>query len=113
VIISLIIFFISGIIISALAIPLIRRKIKINSWYGIRIPQTMENEKIWYAVNEIMGKYIFAWGIIISILSLYFSLNPTDPKFLMTYILLTILILGTVLLVILSYKIANKYENEQ
>ena len=112
-IISHIIFFISGIVISGLSIPLIRRKVKVNSWYGIRIPQTMENEKVWYAVNEKMGKYIFVWGILISILSLYFSLNPTNPKFLMTYILLSILILGTVLLVILSYKIANKHENKQ
>ena len=106
---GLVTFFITGLIFSGLAIPLIRKKVKINSWYGIRIPQTMENEKVWYKVNEIMGKYIFVFGMLISILSLYFTLNPTNPEFIMIYILLAILIFGTVFLVILSYKIANNY----
>lgn len=78
---SLITFFLTGIVFSGLAIPLIRKKVKINSWYGIRIPQTMDNEKVWYQVNEIMGKYIFVFGMLISILSLYFMLNPTDPNY--------------------------------
>ncbi len=106
---ALITFFITGLIFSGLAIPLIRRKVKINSLYGIRIPQTMDNEKVWYEVNEIVGKYIFVFGMLISILSLYFTINPTDPGFIMIYILLAILIFGSVLLVVLSYRIANKY----
>lgn len=106
--VSLITFFISGIAFSALAIPLIRKKIKANNWYGIRIPQTMDDDEVWYEVNASMGKYIFSWGIFISVLTLYFFLNPTDPEYLMVYILLVILISGAVLLVILSYKVSNK-----
>lgn len=106
--ISLITFFISGITFSALAIPLIRKKIKINNWYGIRVPQTMDDEDVWYEVNALMGKYIFSWGIFISVLTLYFFLNPTDPEYLMIYILLVVLISGAVLLVIISYKVSNK-----
>ena len=105
--VSLITFFISGIAFSALAIPLIRKKIKINNWYGIRIPQTMDDEDVWYEVNAIMGKYIFSWGIFISVLTMYFFVNPTDPEYLMIYILLVILISGAVLLVIISYKVSN------
>lgn len=106
---ALITFFITGLIFSGLSIPLIRRKVKINSWYGIRIPQTMDNEKVWYEVNEIVGKYIFVLGMLISILSLYFTLNPTEPGFIMIYILLAILIFGSVILVVIAYRIANKY----
>ena len=106
--VSLITFFISGIAFSALAIPLIRKKIKVNNWYGIRIPQTMDDDEVWYEVNALMGKYIFSWGIFISVLTLYFFLNPTDPEYLMVYILLVILISGAVLLVIISYKVSNK-----
>ncbi len=105
---SLIIIFFTGILFAILAIPLIKRKIKINHWYGIRLPQTMQNESIWLDVNSIIGKYIFLFGIITSILSLYFILYPIEPAFLMIYILLTILIFGSVLLVVLSYKVANK-----
>lgn len=104
----MIIIFSTGILFAILALPLIKRKIKMNNWYGIRIPQTMENERIWYDVNAVMGKYIFAWGIFISALSLYFTLNPTSPEFLMIYILLGIMIAGSIILVILSYKIGTK-----
>ncbi len=55
----------------------------------------MDNEKVWYEVNEIVGKYIFVFGMLISILSLYFTINPTDPGFIMIYILLAILIFGS------------------
>lgn len=106
--INIIIFFLTGILFAALALPLIKRKVKINSWYGIRIPQTMENEKVWFKVNSIMGKYLFVLGIFISGLSLYFVLNPTDPGYLMVYILLGVTIVGTIMLVVLSFKVANK-----
>ena len=111
--ISLIIFFITGIIFSGLAIPLIRRKIKINSWYGIKLPQTMENENVWYEVNAIMGRFLFTFGLFISIISIYFYLNPTEPEYLMVYLLLAILILGTILFVILSFRTANSVSSRQ
>ena len=106
--ISLIIIFSTGILFSILAIPLMKRKVKMNNWYGIRIPQTMEDENVWYEVNAAMGKYIFSWGIFISVLSLYFFLNPTSPGYLMIYVLIGVMIAGAILLVILSYKIADK-----
>lgn len=106
--INIVIFFLTGILFAALALPLIKQKIKINSWYGIRIPQTMENVNVWYKVNKIMGKYIFSWGILISVLSLYFILKPTNPNYLMVYILLGITIIGAILLVVISFKVANR-----
>ena len=114
--ISLITFFITGFIFSALAVPLIRRKIKINNWYGIRLPQTMENEKVWYEVNSIMGKYLFGWGIFILCVIIYYVINPTNPEYLMVYVLLVILIMGTILFVIRSFRtaarISQKYIDE-
>jgi len=106
--ISLITFFITGFVFCVLSIPFIRRKVKINSWYGIRLPKTMESKEVWYEVNAVMGRYMFGLGLLISCLSLYFMLNPTDPEFLMVYILLFILIAGTILFVILSFRISDK-----
>ncbi|MBK7107409.1 MAG: SdpI family protein [Ignavibacteriae bacterium] len=34
-----------GILMIALSIPLILQKVKINHWYGIRLPETMKDEK--------------------------------------------------------------------
>ena len=105
---SLIVFFITGLIFSALSVPLIRRKVKMNSWYGIRVPQAMQSENVWYELNAIMGRYLFAFGLLTSILSLNFMLHPLEHEYQMVYFLLGIIILGTVLFVKLSFSTAAK-----
>ena len=105
---SLITFFLAGLLFIGISIPLIKRKVKINSWYGIRLPQTMSNENVWYEVNAIMGKYLLVFGIIISGLSGYFFFNPLKDEFYMIYMLLAILIIGSFLFISLSIKFSRK-----
>lgn len=105
---SLILFFITGLLFSALAIPLMRRKVKMNSWYGIRVPDAMINEQVWYEVNAIMGRYLFALGLFTSVISIQFILHPLEYEYQMVYTLLGLLILGTILFVKLSFSTANK-----
>lgn len=105
---SLILFFITGLLFSGLAIPLMNRKVKMNSWYGIRVPDAMQNENIWYKVNAIMGRYLFAFGLLTSVVSLQFILYPLEYEYQMVYILLGILIFGTILFVKLSFSTAKK-----
>lgn len=109
---SLIAFFIIGIFFSGLSIPLIRKKVKMNSWYGIRVPQAMEREIVWYEVNAIMGRYLFAFGLFVSVISLQFMLHPLEYEYQMVYFLLGILILGTILFVKLSYSTATRIRNK-
>jgi len=79
--ISLVLLFLTGLLFSGLAIPLMRRKIKPNSWYGILVPKGMESESIWYEVNAIMGRYLFAFGLLVSIISLQFILHPLEYEY--------------------------------
>jgi SdpI/YfhL protein family len=83
-----------------------------NAWYGIRTPQTMESENIWYDVNAIMGRFLFSFGIFISGLTLYFALYPLKEEYEMVYILLGTLMLGTVLFVKISYKISKELSSK-
>lgn len=106
--ISLLIFFITGIILSGLAIPLMRKKVKYDSWYGINIPDATTSEKVWYEVNAIMGRFLFMFGLVISLLSLHFIYNPLNQEYKMVYLLLGILILGTIFFVKLSYSTASR-----
>ncbi|MCB0749862.1 MAG: SdpI family protein [Ignavibacteriae bacterium] len=109
---SLITFFITGLLFAGLSIPLIRKKVKINNWYGIRLPQTMKSEAVWYEVNAIMGKYLFVFGIIISGLSAYFYFNPLEDQFYMVYLLLAVLVIGSFLFFSLSLKFSRKFGEE-
>lgn len=109
---SLLVFFITGFIFSALSIPLIKNKVKMNAWYGIRTLETMRDEKVWYEVNSKMGKYLFVFGSIISGLSIYFSFFPLKEEYEMVYSLLGVLILGTVIFVKRAFRMAYNLSNE-
>lgn len=108
---SLITIFASGLLISLLSIPLILKKIKINNWYGIRLPQTMQNEKVWYEVNSRVGKYLFIFGLFICCLTVLLYYYPFIDEVYTIFILLTVLMMGSVVLIILSIKYSNKFND--
>lgn len=110
---SLLVFFVTGLIFSGLSIPLIRKKVKMNAWYGIRTGETMRDETIWYKVNSIMGIYLFVFGLVISALSVYFIFYPLNEEYEMVYTLLGALIIGTILFVKQSYYVSYKQSKKQ
>jgi uncharacterized membrane protein len=63
-----------GLLSIALALPLMLEKVKPNHLYGFRIPATLENPRIWYAVNKHFGKRFLVTGILLTVGSfvLYF-----------------------------------------
>ena len=69
----------AGFLITILCIPLVKRKIKMNRWYGMRIPKSFKSEENWYKINEYGGKIFIYWSIpivLIGIISLF--LPPSD-----------------------------------
>ena len=105
---SLITFMVTGLLFIGMSIPLIKRKIKINHWYGVRLPQTMKNESVWYTVNEIMGKYILVFGIIIFVLSIILFLIPLFTELMSVIILSIISMVGAIGMAMRSIKISNQ-----
>ena len=72
----LIMFIGSGLLLIIISVPLIQRRIPPNIWYGFRIPQILNDPKLWYPVNEYGGRG-FVWiGVItiVTALGLYFPL---------------------------------------
>ena len=57
-------YFGSGILTIVLAVPLIRRKVPPNGWYGFRTPSTLKDPDIWYAVNARFGAWLLVAGIV-------------------------------------------------
>jgi uncharacterized membrane protein len=46
----------SSLLLMSLSIPLILRRIPPNGLYGFRVPSTLNDESLWYAVNAFAGK---------------------------------------------------------
>jgi len=51
---------------TGLAVPLIRRKVKMNRWYGVRISKAFESEDNWYQINAYAGKRLILWAFVLA-----------------------------------------------
>jgi uncharacterized membrane protein len=47
--------------------PLIRRQVKMNRWYGIRIPAAFASDEQWSAINHHGGRLFFGWGVLLAV----------------------------------------------
>ncbi|MCL4501421.1 MAG: SdpI family protein, partial [Deltaproteobacteria bacterium] len=61
---------IAGILIVVVSLPLIRRKIGRNRFYGIRVPAAFESEERWREINAYGGRLFLRWGIVVTLIGL-------------------------------------------
>jgi len=62
-----------------LAIPLCRRKIRMNGFYGVRLARSFESDELWYRINEYGGRRLILWsfGLIgFGVLSFFVTSRP-------------------------------------
>jgi intracellular septation protein A len=57
--------------------PLVKRKIKRNQMYAIRIPEAFKSEERWLEINQYGGRLMMRWGIVIAITA---GIGLTLPK---------------------------------
>jgi hypothetical protein len=65
----LIIFLVSAVITIVLGLPLKKRKVKPNWFYGFRTPATLKDEALWYDVNEKTGTDLVVIGNVLAVLA--------------------------------------------
>ena len=53
-----------GIVLIALAIPMLLRRIPPNPIYGLRLPATYRDEQVWYDANAASGRDLVVLGIV-------------------------------------------------
>lgn len=61
-----ILFVSSGLLLTALSIPLILRRVQPNPFYGFRVASTLADPAMWYAVNRYAGWRLGASGLVIA-----------------------------------------------
>ena len=57
-------------------IPLARRKIPPNAWYGFRVRRTLADPALWYEINAHAGRSLIGAGIAIASISLALAFIP-------------------------------------
>ena len=72
----MIMYLVSGVLLIALSIPLIRGKIPPNGLYGFRVKRPLEDPRIWYPVNRYGGKWLLVTGVWIIFIALTLRAVP-------------------------------------
>lgn len=72
----MIVFVGEGLLLMGVALPLIRRRIKPNPWYGFRVPKTLGDEDVWYDANAYSGRLLLSAGAVHVLTAVLFFLVP-------------------------------------
>lgn len=91
----------AGIIVIAASLPLIRRKIKMNSSYGIKIPAAYESEQRWFDINAYGGRLFLYWGVMIVVVGLAGLIIPLHQWIVYSWSS-AVIILGGLLVVVIA-----------
>ncbi len=54
--------------VAALSLPLIRRRVPMNPFYGARFPKSFQSDDLWYRINEHAGRVLLRWSVVVAIL---------------------------------------------
>jgi uncharacterized membrane protein len=66
----------AGLLLAGLSVPLIRRQIGPNPWYGFRVRQTLDDPAVWYPANAYAAKGLLVVGLATSTAALLLYLVP-------------------------------------
>ncbi len=66
----------AGLFIIAICIPLVKRKVKMNRWFGMRLPKSYTSEENWYKINEYGGRQFIYWSIPLALSGVMFFIMP-------------------------------------
>ena len=99
-----------AVLVIALSVPLIKRKVSRNPFYGIRTPEAFKSEQRWLEINEYGGRLILRWGIVIAAVAATGLALPRPYWLMYAFGALAIILggLGIVAALILRYSAKTK-----
>lgn len=103
---SSVLFTATGLLLVALAIPLMRRRIQPNGWYGVRVTATFADEWVWYEANARSGRDLMILGVVQTLLAITLPFARVSES---TYAVINIGVLlgGTMAMAIAGVRRAN------
>lgn len=106
--IPMVLFTAAGLLLAGLSLPLIRRRVKPNFLYGLRVPATLADEWVWYEANARSGRDLLLVGLTLLALALLLPFVPGVTEETYALGLAGLLILGVLSSCILGWRRANR-----
>ncbi|MET0386456.1 MAG: SdpI family protein [Polyangiales bacterium] len=102
----------TGAIMTLVALPLWRRKVKPNKLYGFRLRSTLQNEALWYEVNAATGRDLTLVGVGLLVLTLGLAFAGASAMW-VSMSGLAWLTLGVSAMVAHGYLVVGRWERAQ
>jgi SdpI/YhfL family protein len=84
-----------GAVMFATCLPLIKRKVPMNYFYGIRVREAFKSKERWLDINAYGGRQLAVWSLPIVITGLLGLLLPTHLVFIYIPIAIGVILLST------------------
>ena len=93
--------------------PLAHRRVPPNRWYGLRVPATFADPRIWYEANAVCGDDLVRLGLVLLVVALGLQFLRGLPELGYVTICLAVLVLGSLRATIRGVKVARKLQQQQ
>jgi SdpI/YfhL protein family len=91
-----------------LNIPLLKGKIKMNNFYGMRIGRSFESDEMWYKINKFGAKRFIIWSfplLIVGIVSIFMNPFSEPVSVFLTFMPCLLIIIPTIQVLLYSNRL--------
>ncbi|HYC33983.1 MAG TPA: SdpI family protein [Gemmatimonadales bacterium] len=97
-----------GLLLVVLGWPMAIRRVPPNRWYGLRVPATFADERVWYEANAVAGRDIMALGTAVVVVALALPRLIALPEVVYAVICSGLLGVGSLVLAVRGWRLANR-----
>lgn len=93
--------------------PLATRRVRPNRWYGLRVPATLADERVWYDANAVAGRDMMVLGVIVSMVALWLPRLVRLQESAYAGTCAALVAVGSLALVVRGWRLANRMLRER
>ena len=102
-----------GVFLAALGWPMAARRVPPNRWYGLRVPATLADERVWYDANAVAGRDMMALGTLVLVVALALPRVAELRDSVYSGVCAGVLGLGAVVMTVRGWRLANRLLRER
>ena len=102
-----------GLLSIVIGLPLARRRVPPNRWYGVRLPATLADAYVWYAANATCGRDLVVLGAVVAAVALILPQLVTLSATQYAALCSGLFAVGSSAVVVRGWRLANRLLRER
>jgi len=108
-----VLFAVVGLVSVVVGLPLARRSVRPNRWYGLRVPATFADEHVWYEANAVAGRDLMLLGAVLLLVALGLPRVATISRAAYAVTCTIVLVIGSTICTVRGWRLANRLLRER